>query len=405
VFPESVIPCSQADFPLQVSTTELDFGLGSRKAPVATEISQQLRITNPTKLKHHVAVFWEENSKYSLRFDPPSVTIRPESTATITAALTCHCTCNLDFSVQFIASPGGLAEFNSAAITHYELELPALIETQLSTFLDSEEIVLFTPAIGAGAFATVFHGRWRGQEVAVKVLKNQELLDVRQKEEFLNEVAMLERLRHPAIINFVGAVHVPFQLSIITEFCPFGNLWGAIQKYTFPYELKLKCLLNCVQGANYLATNSIIHRDIKPSNLLMVSLHSQTAVVCKLSDFGTTREMSRQAGWKEKLTTGVGTPSFMAVEVLNGQQYTIQADVFSFAVLAYQLYVERDPYDVPELNMSPWKVVEFVIQGNRLPEPKGCPPDYWSIVSTSWAQSPEHRPTFDKLQKAFEDMY
>jgi serine/threonine protein kinase len=207
------------------------------------------------------------------------------------------------------------------------------LESQLTTKLDKDELRREGDPIGDGAYGVVYRGEYRGLPVAIKLLKHQSDLTSEMLADFQSEISIMEKLRHPAILGFVGAVHVRGNLAIVTEWCPYGSLFSALQKRKFSDELKCKVLLDAASGMNFLHQSGIIHRDLfvypsislccqlpthtihhsKPDNLLLVSLEPKGAIVCKLSDFGTTRDVNRFATDMQS-TRGIGTPVSESVE-------------------------------------------------------------------------------------------
>ncbi|XP_062077766.1 serine/threonine-protein kinase CTR1-like [Humulus lupulus] len=82
------------------------------------------------------------------------------------------------------------------------------------------DIILFS---STGSFGTVYHTKWHGSDVAVKVLKEQDF-HAKHFKEFLEEVAIMKRLQHPNIVSFIGAITQPPNFSIVTEYLKNGCL-------------------------------------------------------------------------------------------------------------------------------------------------------------------------------------
>jgi len=218
---------------------------------------------------------------------------------------------------------------------------------------------------------------------------------------------MAEVLRHTSIVNFVGAVHFPGMLALVTEFCPFGDLNSALKKYQFPYALKLKALLDAARAMDYLHQSGLIHRDLKTENLLIVSLEAMSQTVCKLSDFGTARGLNQFAQAKSmNLTKGVGTPIFMAPEMLTGSQaYAESADIYSFGVMMCHVANNELPYTRDRRFETSYQFVQKVIAGMR-PELKGdVPADYKKLMMQCWDKNPSVRPPFCDISEQLEDMF
>jgi len=153
-----------------------------------------------------------------------------------------------------------------------------------------------------------------------------------------------------------------------------------------------------------------MHRDLKPQNILVVSLVPSQQVVVKIADFGVSKEVtvsrevtspsssasssSRNLAKGKNLTGGVGTPIYMAPEVLDGEKYTTSADVYSFAMLLLELYSAEEPYNTDKFK-TPWQIAQFVTAGNRLDIPKDFPPEISQLIAQCWDNDPSARPSFD----------
>ncbi|CAN6449536.1 unnamed protein product [Victoria cruziana] len=144
--------------------------------------------------------------------------------------------------------------------------------------------------VGAGSFGTVHRAEWHGSDVAVKVLSDQDFNED-QLREFLREVAIMKRVRHPNVVLFMGAVTKRPHLSIVTEYLPRGSLYRLIHSRAAAGEIldkrrRLRMALDVAKGINYLHCLSppIVHWDLKSPNLLV---DKNWAV--KVCDFGLSR--------------------------------------------------------------------------------------------------------------------
>jgi serine/threonine protein kinase len=156
-------------------------------------------------------------------------------------------------------------------------------EAELSTMLDYEEITINGPPIGVGGFGKVFRGHWRGAEVAVKVLRDQNP-HIKELTQFKNEIEMVNKLRHKNIVNFIGAVTVPGKMCMVTEYIKMGSLQAAIHGNKKMSKLvKAKIALDVANGMNFLHQSGILHRDLKPDNVLVrKASHFSAAVPARL---------------------------------------------------------------------------------------------------------------------------
>ena len=107
------------------------------------------------------------------------------------------------------------------------------------------------------------------------------------------------------------------------------------KKESVSKSMRIKILLDIAKGIEYLHSNGILHRDIKPENVLVTSLDENEVVNGKLTDFGSSRNINLLMT-NMTFTKGIGTPVYMAPEILNREKYKKEADIFSFGVTMYE---------------------------------------------------------------------
>ncbi|KAH9674818.1 serine/threonine-protein kinase CTR1 [Citrus sinensis] len=214
--------------------------------------------------------------------------------------------------------------------------------------------------IGAGSFGTVHHADWHGSDVAVKILMEQEFHAERFKE-FLREVAIMKRLRHPNIVLFMGAVTQPPNLSIVTEYLSRGSLYRLLHKPGVREMLDERRRLNMAYD-----------------------------VVC---DFGLSR---LKANTFLSSKSAAGTPEWMAPEVLRDEPSNEKSDIYSFGVILWELATLQQPWG----NLNPAQVVAAVgFKGKRLEIPRNVNPHVASIIEACWANEPWKRPSFSTIME------
>jgi tRNA A-37 threonylcarbamoyl transferase component Bud32 len=251
----------------------------------------------------------------------------------------------------------------------------------------------FGPRIGRGGYGEVYRGMWGGTEVAVKMLftdnMNAKLLDDLRK-----EVDLLCKLRHPNILLFMGACTEPGSPCIVTEFLARGSLASILMDHSvvIDWGLSLQIGIDTARGMAYLHSRNpvIIHRDLKTDNLL-VDDNWQV----KLADFGLATVKSRTFA-----KTMCGTTGWVAPEVLAEQGYTEKADVYSFAVILWELLTRQVPY----AGKNTMQVVRSIDRGERLIIPATCPPDYSRLINLCWDTDPSVRPPFTLILTTLERM-
>lgn len=162
------------------------------------------------------------------------------------------------------------------------------------------------------------------------------------KIEFEREITLMKDLRHPNIVQFVGASNVKDNLAIVIEFAPLGSLASVMQKQKLSTAMKTTMLLETAKALQFLHLNGIIHRDIKPQNILVFSVEPRAQVHVKLTDFGTARFIAEDP---TTVTKNVGTTVYMAPESLGkNPRVDKSADVYSFAILMWAVLFEQSPF-------------------------------------------------------------
>ncbi|KAJ6839206.1 serine/threonine-protein kinase STY8-like [Iris pallida] len=246
--------------------------------------------------------------------------------------------------------------------------------------------------IVSGSGGDLYHGTYLGQDVAIKVLRSEHLNEP-SGEEFAQEVLILREVQHRNVVRFVGAYIKPPQFCIVTEYMHGGSLYDFLHKKNNTLELSrlLKFALDVCKGMDYLHQNSIIHRDLKTANLLMDNNH-----LVKVADFGVAR-FQNQGG---VMTAETGTYRWMAPEVINHQAYDQKADVFSFAIVLWELATSKIPYELK----TPLQAAIGVRQGDRPELPENTHPKLLALMQRCWDANPTIRPSFSEIEIELEEL-
>ncbi|KAG1326366.1 hypothetical protein COCNU_01G003000 [Cocos nucifera] len=234
--------------------------------------------------------------------------------------------------------------------------------------------------IGAGSFGTVYCAEWHGSDVAVKVLSDQDFHEDKLKE-FLREVAIMKRVRHPNVVLFMGAVIKHPHLSIVTEYLPRGSLYCLINRAAageiLDLRRRLRMALDVAKGINYLhcLNPPIVHWDLRSPNLLVDKNWS-----VKVCDFGLSRFKANTFISSKSVA---GTPEWMAPEFLRGEPSNEKSDVYGFGVILWELLTMQQPWR----GLSPAQVVGAVaFQNRRLTIPQNICPLLAALVESCWAE-------------------
>mmetsp|Transcript_42942 Transcript_42942/g.81898 ORF Transcript_42942/g.81898 Transcript_42942/m.81898 type:complete len:874 (+) Transcript_42942:317-2938(+) len=189
-------------------------------------------------------------------------------------------------------------------------------------------------ALGAGTFGECYLARdlSSGELHAAKVpMKDDTLVKVVQ------EAYFLQMFNNNNIVNHRRTLVRTGKLVLLTEFCDCGDLHTLITAGSEPFGERFirHVLLQCAMGLACMHSHHVAHRDVKPSNILLCSNG-----IFKLADLGASCMIV-----DSNHTTLVGTPLFMAPEVLSGEPQDVQTDVYSLGCVAYMLCMLKAPYD------------------------------------------------------------
>lgn len=241
--------------------------------------------------------------------------------------------------------------------------------------------------LGKGAFGVVYKGTIFGKAVAIKKLNKQDF-EKDALDEFVKEVKVMCRIRHPNVVLFMGACTDPGHLAIVTELLPKGSLETLLKNNTLSMFQKFAMAKDVALALNWLhCSQGLLHLDLKPANLLVDENWN-----VKLADFGL-------SSLKNNVQSGqmVGTPWFMAPEILLQKQYDEKADVYSFGIVLWQMYTnELQPYGdrIKTLN----QLIETVAHKGERPQiPDDCPKELVDTIKHCWAGNPNTRPSFQEL--------
>jgi len=251
--------------------------------------------------------------------------------------------------------------------------------------------------IGKGTFGEVYKGVWNGTEVGVKFLTTSSTMNEQFLEDFYKEVNIMRALRHPNVLQFLGACTNPPDICIVMEYMPNGSLFKILHDETIKLELSLlkRMMIDAAKGMNYLHKSNpmIIHRDLKSHNLLVDENWK-----VKVCDFGLSKILENQSDLNTM--TACGTPSWTAPEILRNEKYTEKADVYSFGIVLWECVTRQDPY----AGMPPFQVVLAVGNKNLRPRtPDDCPGVWQALIVDCWSETPDTRPNFDNIMTRLEE--
>lgn len=329
-----------------------------------------------------------------------------------------------------------------------------LLNTSLRDFQTSWEVsiddITFFHPIGQGAFSEMWKGSWHCTPVAVKRLTTKSISggniaapdeerdlvhdssslfervqrleganmlpeDRRLLHDFRLEVTMLNKMRHPNVVLFLGACTVLPRLCILTEFCHGGSLFAALRKRSWRTSLSLQDLRavarHMARGMRYLHACHVIHRDLKSQNLLLDRPVEDGCPVVKVADFGLSRNFTGigtvTGSVSGIMTSETGTYRWMAPEMIRHEPYNEKVDVYSYGVVLWELF----SCEVPFAGMTPIQAAFAVADKDLRPK---CESDYarevtipvaWqALIEKCWHKSSHERPRFSDVLNILDEM-
>ncbi|XP_075506539.1 RAF-like serine/threonine-protein kinase 20 isoform X2 [Primulina tabacum] len=254
--------------------------------------------------------------------------------------------------------------------------------------------------LGSGTFGTVYHGKWRGSDVAIKRIKKSCFIG-RQSEqerltfEFWREAEILSKLHHPNVVAFYGVVQdgPGATLATVTEYMVDGSLRHVLLRKDRHLDRRKRLIIamDAAFGTEYLHSKNIVHFDLKCDNLL-VNLKDPSRPICKVGDFGLSK-MKRNT----LVSGGVrGTLPWMAPELLNGGSNKVseKVDVFSFGIVLWEILTGEEPY----ANMHYGAIIGGIVSNTlRPPIPSYCDLEWRRLMEQCWAPNPSMRPSFTEI--------
>ncbi|KAJ5953458.1 hypothetical protein N7454_000354 [Penicillium verhagenii] len=258
--------------------------------------------------------------------------------------------------------------------------------------------------IGQGASGSVYVARVKEQATSAVAhelyrqygprcqvaIKQMDLRSQPRKELIVNEIIVMKDSQHPNIVNFLDSFlqESSNELWVVMEFMEGGALTDVIDNNPVIQENQIAtiCAETC-KGLAHLHSQNIIHRDIKSDNVLLDRVGH-----VKITDFGFCAKLTET---KSKRATMVGTPYWMAPEVVKQKEYGPKVDCWSLGIMAIEMIESEPPY----LNEEPLKALYLIATNGtpRLKKPEKLSKELKAFLSVCLCVDVRSRATADEL--------
>ncbi|XP_028925132.1 serine/threonine-protein kinase 17B isoform X3 [Ornithorhynchus anatinus] len=243
--------------------------------------------------------------------------------------------------------------------------------------------------LGRGKFAVVRQcvSKSTSREYAAKFLKKRRRgRDCRA--EIVHEIAVLDLTRaSPRVVTLHEAYETDREIILVLEYAAGGEIFNlCLPEVAVPEHDVVRLVRQILEGLCHLHQNGIVHLDLKPQNILLSALQPLGDV--KLVDFGLSRKLSGPCELREIL----GTPEYLAPEVLNYDPITTATDMWNIGIIAYMLLAHSSPF-AGEDNQETYLNISQVNVDYSEPAFSSVSHLARDFIRTLLVKNPEERPT------------
>ena len=263
---------------------------------------------------------------------------------------------------------------------------PALGLTEEQLSLGADDVFDIVAKIGSGSYGDVYKAvdKQFGRPYAVKKISSN--TDLR---EIVKEVSMMQECDSPYIVRYFASFSSSTSLWIVMEYCGIGSVSDMmkVMQKPLPESAIGAVLADAIRGLSYLHERRRIHRDVKAGNILLTETGR-----AKIADFGVAGKLSETL---KKFDTMIGSPLWMAPEVLGEAGYELPADIWSLGITAIEMAEGKPPLH----ELHPIKAI-FAIPNQdppRLADPEQWSKEFIDFVADCLQKEPSKRPTANDL--------
>ena len=276
----------------------------------------------------------------------------------------------------------------------HDIDSKFLLNSEDISYVEDESSLL-----GTGGYGKVYRGKCLEKSVAIKkyLTKSEKAFA-----ELRSEAKFLQKSHHPCLVCLVGVCLQPY-MALVLEEAPLGSLEKPLlkKKVSIHRITLFRIASQVAAGLRFLHSTGVIFRDLKAANILLWTLDHASLCHCKVTDFGIATHLTPVGARGLQ-----GTKGFIAPEVLyvgkrkQRSVYNHTADVFSFAMLLYQMIARRHPYH----NIKPERI-DTAVESNERPKLQdvdNATAAYHyltKLMKVCWEDNPGDRPTTDDILK------
>jgi tRNA A-37 threonylcarbamoyl transferase component Bud32 len=247
--------------------------------------------------------------------------------------------------------------------------------------------LVFERLLSSGSFGKIYLGKWEGQTVVIKALEG--TLTPKEEQQFVREVEIMSRLRHPNVTSFYGACLEDGHACLVMEYMEQSSLDNLLKEKSLTAEQQKSLALDMAKGLLYLHNQGILHRDLKSGNILV-----NAAGTAKFTDFGLSK--IEAASVRTALERSNALP-WQAPECFQFKaEYTAASDVYSFGVVLWELVTGK----IPTLDNS--QLRDAATLGERQAIPANTPEVLLALIKHCWVVDPLKRPDMKNVIQQLE---
>ncbi|CAL1543321.1 unnamed protein product [Lymnaea stagnalis] len=304
-------------------------------------------------------------------------------------------------TMPLFPSPGSVHSSVRTYVDPHTYEDPNQAVREFTREIDACHITIES-VIGGGEFGDVCKGKLRmpgrpEMTVAIKTLKPG--ATEKNRLDFLTEASIMGQFDDPNVIFLEGVVTKSNPIMIVTEYMANGSLDTFLRNNDGKFTIiqLVGMMRGVASGMKYLSEMGFVHRDLAARNILV-----NENLVCKVADFGLSREIESDTTEGAYTTTGGKIPvRWTAPEAIAFRKFTSASDVWSYGVVMWEIvsYGER-----PYYNWSNQDVIKAVEKGYRLPPPMDCPEAIHQLMLDCWQKERSHRPKLGQIVKTLDKL-